>query len=214
MYHTHFSSGIDLGKAFIKAWLLDKINKPTAHIVSNPPHCRHYHSLSKTLSGCFQTLPFLFCQCQPHQITENLGYLLNFIIINIKSSNSQASRSQHQLCTITIPMPPSLQTQNKWKPFGSPGSFQNLRSLRSAHRTCTFMEAAARFQVWQTSALCTALTHAGRGVFTQATYFHISASQNRRASAASLIHTFHGHVYYKKWKWTVKEVILVACKNE
>lgn len=138
MYHINFNSGIELGKSFNKAWLLDKrhLNKPISHVVSNPPPCRHYCVLSKLLLHCFQNFSSSFHQRQPHQITQILGHILYVTITNRKSSNGLASQQASALIThrtlhpSTAFMPAATE---QTKTLRRSGSFQKPRSPRGLH---------------------------------------------------------------------------------
>lgn len=187
-------------------------NKPNFHIVPNLAHCRHLHSLLKSLLCCFKMFPSLYYLCQTHLITWNLGYVPYVII---KSSNGFISRQASVSYTQTLhPFTASISAATGQNPFGCQFLPNCKEPERTAHRICTFMEAAARLwniaQVSESRARRTALTHAGRDR-TGAKCCHGPAPWNLEAPTAT------PHRRHALWpplnKAEAVEVTFVTCRN-
>lgn len=109
-------------------------------------------------------LASLYYLCQAHLITWKLGYDPDVII---KSSNGFRSRQASLSYTQTLhPFSASISAATGQNPSGCQLLPTRKEPERTAHRICTFMEAAAR--LWNTARLSesrarrAALTHAGR----------------------------------------------------
>lgn len=107
----------------------------------------------------------MYYLCQTHLITWNVGYAPDVII---KSCNGFISRQASVSYTQTLhPFTASISAATGQNAFGCQLLPNRKEPERTAHRICTFMEAAAKLrniaEASESGARRTALTDAGKG---------------------------------------------------